>query len=169
MRRGIKLTMAVATLVVVGIGLRSSAQPHMHGGAAQSARPSPAPARAAAPSAKGPSSRRAPASPRPRGTTHSTPASLSVTGDLVGTAYGPVQVQITLRDGRITSARTLARPTGDGHTEQINSYAIPLLDQETITAQSARIDTVSGASFTSDGYRQSLQSALDAAHRAGAR
>jgi len=92
-----------------------------------------------------------------------------VAGTVVSTAYGPVQVEVTVRSGRITRARALARPSGNGQTDQINSYAIPQLDQETIAAQSAQIDTVSGASFTSDGYRQSLQSALDAAHRAGAR
>ena len=71
--------------------------------------------------------------------------------------------------GRIAKARTVTRPSGDGQTDAINSYAVPRLDQETLDAQSARIDTVSGATFTSAGYRESLQSALDAAHRAGAR
>lgn len=93
---------------------------------------------------------------------------MTVAGDLVQTQYGPVQVEITMRSGRITQARALARPSGDGQTDSINSYAIPQLIQETLAAQSARIDTVSGATFTSGGYQQSLQSALDAAHRAGA-
>jgi uncharacterized protein with FMN-binding domain len=93
---------------------------------------------------------------------------VTVAGDLVQTQYGPVQVEVTLRSGQITRARALARPSGDGQTDAINSYAIPQLIQETLAAQSARIDTVSGATFTSGGYRQSLQSALDAAHRAGA-
>jgi uncharacterized protein with FMN-binding domain len=93
---------------------------------------------------------------------------VTVAGDLVQTQYGPVQVEITMRSGRITQARALARPSGDGQTDSINSYAIPQLIQETLAAQSARIDTVSGATFTSGGYQQSLQSALDAAHRAGA-
>jgi uncharacterized protein with FMN-binding domain len=95
--------------------------------------------------------------------------SVTVAGDVVQTQYGPVQVEITLRSGQITRARALARPSGDGQTDAINSYAVPQLGQETLAAQSARIDTVSGATFTSEGYRQSLQSALDAAHRAGAR
>ncbi|MGY4769667.1 FMN-binding protein [Kribbella sp. CWNU-51] len=93
---------------------------------------------------------------------------MTVAGDLVQTQYGPVQVEVTLRSGQITRTRALARPSGDGQTDAINSYAIPQLVQETLTAQSARIDTVSGATFTSGGYRRSLQSALDAAHRAGA-
>ena len=73
-----------------------------------------------------------------------------------------------MRGGRITKARTLAHPSG-GESDQINGYAVPLLDQEAVAAQSAQIDTVSGATFTSAGYQQSLQSALDAAHQAGAR
>jgi uncharacterized protein with FMN-binding domain len=79
-----------------------------------------------------------------------------------------VQVEISMRGGKITKAHAIAQPSGDGQTNSINSYAIPQLNQEAMAAQSAQIDTVSGASFTSEGYRQSLQSALDAAHRAGA-
>jgi uncharacterized protein with FMN-binding domain len=92
-----------------------------------------------------------------------------VAGGVVDTRYGPVQVEITVHGGRITKARALQHPSGDGQTDQINSGAVPQLDQEAMTAQSAQIDTVSGATFTSEGYRQSLQSALDAAHQAGAR
>lgn len=88
---------------------------------------------------------------------------------MADTQYGPVQVEITVRGGRIAGARALQHPSGDGQTDQINAYAVPRLDQETTAAQSAHIDTVSGATFTSDGYRRSLQSALDAAHQAGAR
>ena len=88
---------------------------------------------------------------------------------MVETQYGPVQVQITVQGGRIVKARALQHPSGNGQSDQINGYAIPQLDQEAVAAQSAQIDTVSGATFTSGGYRQSLQSALDAAHQAGAR
>jgi uncharacterized protein with FMN-binding domain len=77
-------------------------------------------------------------------------------------------VQITVKGGQITEARAIVHPQGDSTTEQINGYAVPVLDQEVIAAHGAHIDTVSGATFTSEGYRQSLQSALDAAHRAGA-
>jgi uncharacterized protein with FMN-binding domain len=166
-RRGIKLVMSAATVAVVGAGLRISAHhqatPVVIHALPNNNRPSPGPAK---PTTPRPHSREAPAGPRPTRSTH---VSLTVAGSVVDTAYGPVQVEVTLRDGRITGARALARPSGNGQTQQINSYAIPQLDQETITAQSAQIDTVSGASYTSDGYRQSLQSALDAAHRAGAR
>jgi uncharacterized protein with FMN-binding domain len=88
---------------------------------------------------------------------------------VVDTQYGPVQVEITVRGGRIVKARASQHPSGDGQTDQINAYAVPRLDQEAMAAQTSHIDTVSGATFTSEGYRQSLQSALDAAHQAGAR
>jgi uncharacterized protein with FMN-binding domain len=94
---------------------------------------------------------------------------VTIAGDVVQTQYGPVQVEISVRSGKITQAHALQQPSGDGQTDSINSYAVPQLNQEALAAQSAQIDTVSGASFTSDGYQRSLQSALDAAHRAGAK
>lgn len=78
-------------------------------------------------------------------------------------------MQITVRGGRIVRADAIVYPQGSGRDQEINSQAVPQLDQETLDAQSAHIDTVSGATYTSDGYRSSLQSALDEAHRAGAR
>jgi uncharacterized protein with FMN-binding domain len=80
--------------------------------------------------------------------------------------YGPVQVQITVRGARIISAHAIDYPQGGGRDQEINSRAIPQLDQEAVAGQSAQIDTVSGATFTSDGYRRSLQSAIDAANQA---
>jgi len=64
-------------------------------------------------------------------------------------------------------ARAIVYPQGSRRDREINTSAIPQLNQETLDAQSANIDTVSGATYTSDGYRESLQSALDAAHQAG--
>ena len=101
--------------------------------------------------------------------THVATPTVTVNGNPVDTPYGPVQVQISLRGGQIVRADAILFPSGGGRDQQINSQAIPALDQETVTAQSARIDTVSGATYTSQGYRGSLQSALDAAHRAGVR
>jgi uncharacterized protein with FMN-binding domain len=87
-----------------------------------------------------------------------------INGASANTRYGPVQVQLHVRGSRIVSAKAIDYPQGSGFDRQINSYAIPLLQQEAVAAQNAQIDTVSGATFTSDGYRTSLQSALDAAH-----
>jgi uncharacterized protein with FMN-binding domain len=61
----------------------------------------------------------------------------------------------------------VGRPDGDGKSVGINDRAVPVLDSEALTAQSARVDTVSGATYTSRGYEQSLQSAIDAARAAG--
>jgi uncharacterized protein with FMN-binding domain len=92
------------------------------------------------------------------------PTTTVVNGASVDTRYGPVQVQLHVRGHRIVSAKAIDYPLGSGTDRQINSYAIPILQKETVAAQNARIDTVSGATFTSDGYRASLQAALDAAH-----
>jgi uncharacterized protein with FMN-binding domain len=74
-----------------------------------------------------------------------------------------VQVSITVNGGKITDVAVPVYPTGNGRDQEINAYALPALRQETLAAQNAAIDTVSGATVTSDGYLQSLQSALDAA------
>jgi uncharacterized protein with FMN-binding domain len=95
--------------------------------------------------------------------------SVTVNGAPVDTQYGPVQVQITVQNGRVTRADAIDYPHDSGQSRDINSQAIPQLNQEALQAQSAHIDTVSGATYTSGGYQQSLQSALDAAHKAGAR
>lgn len=87
----------------------------------------------------------------------------TVTGDVAQTQWGPVQVSLTITGGRITSVAVPQYPNGNPKDQEINSYALPTLVQETISAQSAGIDMVSGATVTSTGYLQSLQSALDKA------
>ncbi|MFF9060492.1 FMN-binding protein [Streptomyces sp. NPDC014882] len=87
----------------------------------------------------------------------------TLTGDAVQTRYGPVQVRVTLEDGRLTDVTAVAYPQENPRDQQINGYAVPQLTREALSAQSADIDTVSGATYTSDGYRRSLQSALDSA------
>jgi uncharacterized protein with FMN-binding domain len=76
----------------------------------------------------------------------------------VNTQYGPVQVQITVANGKITAANDVQQPA-----DSIGANAIPQLNQEVLTAQSANIQAVSGATYTSNGYVQSLQSAVDRA------
>jgi uncharacterized protein with FMN-binding domain len=93
----------------------------------------------------------------------SSTAAKTYNGSSADTRWGTVQVQITVQNGKITSATTLQVPDGNGRDQEINSYAVPILDQEVVKAQSAQIDTVSGATVTSDGYLQSLQAAIDAA------
>ncbi|GGM00542.1 hypothetical protein GCM10011594_20810 [Nakamurella endophytica] len=90
-------------------------------------------------------------------------ASRTVTGDAVDTRWGPVQVQLTVAGGKITDVQVVEYPANNGRDQEINAQALPVLVQETLSAQSARIDMVSGATVTSDGYIGSLQSALDRA------
>ncbi|GLP72546.1 MULTISPECIES: FMN-binding protein [unclassified Streptomyces] len=97
------------------------------------------------------------------GTGSATTGTRTVTGDTIQTRWGPVQVRITIKDGKLTEVTAVAYPTDNPRDQEINSYALPRLRSEALQAQSANIDTVSGATYTSDGYRQSLQSALDSA------
>jgi uncharacterized protein with FMN-binding domain len=91
----------------------------------------------------------------------------TVTGGAADTPFGPVQVQITVANGKIVSAKTVQVPMETSHDQRINTQAVPILNQEAVSAQSAHIDTVSGATYTSEGYSSSLQSAIDAAHLSG--
>jgi uncharacterized protein with FMN-binding domain len=86
-----------------------------------------------------------------------------VTGEVADTRWGPVQVQISVSGGRISSVTVLQQPDGNGRDREINDYALPVLKQATLSAQSANIDMISGATVTSEGYAQSLQSAIDQA------
>jgi uncharacterized protein with FMN-binding domain len=82
-----------------------------------------------------------------------------LTGNAVQTPFGTVQVQVTIQNGTITDVQAQL-PTGGGHTGQVSAYVGPQLRSEVLAAQSAQIDTISGATYTSEGYIQSLQSAL---------
>lgn len=85
----------------------------------------------------------------------------TITGNSVDTRWGPVQVKITVTNGKITSATAVDYPENNGRDQQINAVAIPTLEKESIGKSTANIDMVSGATYTSTGYIQSLQSALD--------
>jgi uncharacterized protein with FMN-binding domain len=169
MRRGAVLAMSAISVAVVGLGLRASTKPAedqtvgsvLPTRSAAASRSGTKPPRTTPVPSKTPSHPRTTASP-------SKPASVTVNGALVDTPYGPVQVQLRVRAGRIVAAKAVVRPQGESQTDSINSQAVPQLDQEVIQAQNGRIDTVSGATYTSTGYRASLQAALDSAHQAGA-
>lgn len=92
---------------------------------------------------------------------------VTVNGTSADTRFGPVQVSVTIRANRLVAVNAIVYPDSGGRDREISSFALPQLEQEAIAAQTAQIDTVSGATFTSDGYRRSLQSALDAAHLKG--
>ena len=93
----------------------------------------------------------APAKAKPSGT---------FTGSTQHTRFGPVQVEITVSNGKITAAKALQYPNNDFRSQQISQQAIPYLVQETLAAQSANIQGVGGASYTSQGWYDSLVSAL---------
>ena len=86
------------------------------------------------------------------------------TGSATNTRYGPVQVQITVTGGKIVDVQAVEYPTDNSRDRQINERAIPQLVSETLNAQSADIHLVSGATYTTQGYRDSLQSAIDQAN-----
>ena len=86
------------------------------------------------------------------------------TGDAVSTRFGDVQVQITVKKGKVTKSSVTQVPWSNGRDQEINSYAVPILNSEAVDAQSASIDMVSGATYTSQGYIGSLQSAIDQAN-----
>jgi uncharacterized protein with FMN-binding domain len=88
-------------------------------------------------------------------------------GQLTGTAvqipFGTVQVQVTMQNGKITDVVALQLPSDQRRSQQIGQYAAPQLRSEVLAAQNAQVNTISGATYTSLGYLQSLQSALDQA------
>jgi len=88
-------------------------------------------------------------------------------GETMETRFGPIQVQVTLQSGKIVDVVELQVPNDRRRSIAINNAAGPILREEVLQAQSANIDTVSGATVTSDAYAQSLQAALDQAHFAG--
>jgi uncharacterized protein with FMN-binding domain len=170
MRRAIVAGTATVSGIVLLLGLK----PHSSGsalgtssfsiGSGSNSSPSTsaaAPATTAPAAGNGQSSSSAPkSSPSTPSTSTGTKV---VTGDAADTRYGPVQLQVTFSGKKITNINVLQYPTESFRDQQINSYALPILNQEAMSAQSANIDVVSGATYTSDGYAQSLQSAIDKA------
>ncbi len=85
----------------------------------------------------------------------------TVTGNVANTIYGPVQIQLVVKDNKIVKVSILQQPSNTIHDIQIGQFAFPRLIAETLAAQDAKIDSVSGATYTSGGYIQSLQTAVD--------
>ena len=90
-----------------------------------------------------------------------TPGETTVTGKVASTAYGPVQIELVVKSHKIVKVAVLEQPTNTIHDIQIGEFAFPKLISETLAAQNAKVDAVSGASYTSAGYIASLQSAVD--------
>jgi uncharacterized protein with FMN-binding domain len=90
-----------------------------------------------------------------------TPGETTVTGKVATTVYGPVQIELVVKSHKIVKVAVLEQPTNTIHDIQIGEFAFPKLISETLAAQNAKVDAVSGASYTSAGYISSLQSAVD--------
>ena len=88
----------------------------------------------------------------------------TLNGDVVPTRYGDVQVAVVLNGSQIVDVKALQLPFDRARSQAISDQVAPMLHDEVVQAQSAQIDTIGGATYTSDGYAQSLQSALDKAH-----
>ncbi|MER5958569.1 FMN-binding protein [Streptomyces sp. NPDC056121] len=147
MRRAVVATTGISALVVTLLALKPHQLPALGGGSRT-------------PSASSSSPRATPAGTASGAST----GTGTFTGDPVDTQYGTVQVAATLTKGKITAVKILQAPNQNGRDQEIAAYALPRLTEEALGAQSAHIDAVSGASYTSQGYMQSLQSALDQAH-----
>jgi uncharacterized protein with FMN-binding domain len=126
------------------------------------------------PTVSSPTASESPAAAPPKSTATSTstrntdktsaaPATQTVTGNAVSTKYGPVQVEITLSGEKITEASAVQCPSELPRSQELCATAVPQLNDQAIATQSADIDAVSGATYTSEGYIGSLQSAIDAA------
>ena len=154
------------TGTVLGLVALLSFKSHGHPLTTAAALPSAGlPAASASPAPKGTVPTGASPNPGTRTSASSAAASASRTlaGDAIDTPYGIVQVQVTVTGSKIDNVSFLQLTAFDGRSQEINSAAAPILLQETISAQNSQIDTVSGATYTTDGYVQSLQSALDKA------
>lgn len=99
----------------------------------------------------------------PPSDTGSSGSATTVTGAAAQTRYGPVQVQLEVSGSAITNVSVLQYPDSDGRDIEINQYALPQLIQQTLDQQDGSVSMISGATYTSEGYAQSLQSALDQA------
>jgi uncharacterized protein with FMN-binding domain len=160
MRRIVLWFMTTVTVVVLLFGYHTSttSQPASGGNAAVSA-----PAGAGSSGSTGAGTGSGTTGSGTTGTGTTSGSAETVTGPSVDTRWGPVQVRINVANGKITDVEVVDYPTGNSRDRSINAYAIPVLVQDTLDAQSANIDMVSGATVTSEGYLESLQAALDEA------
>lgn len=148
---GLRLYSTVGGATAVGLGATSQAS----GTSSQTTTAPSAPNTPKTPAPKSPSPATIPA-PAPVPT-----ASRTISGQAQDTPYGPIQVSVTFVGKTISSVTELQAPNDRELSIEINAQAAPILAQEVLTSQSARIDTVSGATYTSDGYALSVQSAID--------
>jgi uncharacterized protein with FMN-binding domain len=162
--RGTTLFLSIFVVLGATLGLKfysSAAQPSLTSSlSVGTTGTDPSPAASAAPPAVSSTDSSGATAPTAAPTTSST-ASKTVNGDAVQTRYGDVQVAVSFSGTTITKINVLQAPQESGRDMEITSYSVPVLSREVISSQSANVDTVSGATYTSDGYLQSVQSAID--------
>ena len=165
MRRAILAICATAVGLVLLLSFKTHTQSPVPGSSPAAALGSPTPGTGAAGTGAGTAG--APAASGGAAPANSTSAksgaAKTVTGAAWPTIYGPVQVRVTVSGGKVTAVAATEYPEETPRDSQINAFAIPQLNAEALAAGSAKIDTVSGATYTSGGYVGSLQSALDKA------
>lgn len=160
-RAAIALVSTVAGLVMLLTLKANTTQPTTTAAVAEA----PPAAVAATPSAGGPPASKAPATGASPPTDDAAAAPQTGTGTLVRNQYESFQVQVTVTGDTITKVEVIALTTKDAKSKRIAGSSLPRLQQATLEANSADVDTVSGATYTSESYRESLQSALDQAGR----
>ena len=163
MRRVILAIVATAAALVLLLSFKTHTQSAVPGisPAAALGSPTPGSPTPSSPASSSGASTGAPGASASSAGTAPGGAARTVTGQAFPTIYGPVQVKITVAGGRITAASAVEYPQESPRDQQINAYAIPQLNSEAVAAGSAKIDAVSGATYTSGGYVGSLQNALD--------
>lgn len=160
MRRNTLWVLATVSALVLLFSYRTSTMGTGGGGSGSTSVAAPRATATGGPAGDGtPSPSQSPASDQRAATSDGT-----FTGTAAQTKWGPVQVTITVSNGKITKVTVPVHPNSSRHDQQINSRALPILIKATLAAQSYDVDTVSGATVTSEGYRESLQSAIDQAH-----
>jgi uncharacterized protein with FMN-binding domain len=167
MRRAILAICATAVGLVLLLSFKTHTQSAAPGASPAAALGSPTPGTGTAGTGTGTAGAAAPAASGSAAPANSTSAksgaAKTVTGAAWPTIYGPVQVRVTVTGGKVTAVTAVEYPTDTPRDYQINAFAIPQLNAEALAAGSAKIDTVSGATYTSGGYVGSLQNALDKA------
>ncbi|MEU6659354.1 FMN-binding protein [Streptomyces sp. NPDC046821] len=154
-RRTVLTCVATVTVTTLALALKPHSQ--------QAVAAPPAPAAAQAPAASGGTGSGSGSGSASHKGVAKAAVKRTLDGEIVQTRYGPVQVRITVAGTKITAASAVRTPSGDRRSQDIASSSVPVLVQETLSAQSAHINAVSGATYTSEGYITSLQSALDQA------
>lgn len=160
--RGTTLFLSILTVLGATLGLKFYSVAELPAATtslgAGSTGSSPAPTSSSAPPA---STTPTPSASTPSAAAPASPAVATIVGDRVDTPYGNVQVQVSFSGSKITRIKVLQVPRESGRDAEIADYSVPILNREVLDSQSAQVDSVSGATYTSDGYLQSVQSAID--------